>query len=59
MKQTIVVFNCMPDIYLYEEDCGYIPHPPYKSYDSLKEAIEENPTSKIHRYPSKNPKYEF
>jgi hypothetical protein len=59
MKQKIVVFNCIPDIYLFEEGCGYKPHPPYKSYDSLKEAIKENPTSKIHRYPSKNIEHEF
>jgi hypothetical protein len=59
MKQKIVVFNGMPDIYLYEEGCGYIPRPPYKSYDSLKEAIKENPTSKVHRYPSKNIEHEF
>ena len=59
MKQKIVVFNCMPDIYIYEEDCGYKPNPPYKSYDSLKEAIKENPTSNVHRYPSKTLTNEF
>jgi hypothetical protein len=59
MKQKIIVFDCIPGIYIYEESCGYIPSPPYKSYDSLKEAIEENPTAIINRYPSKNKKYEF
>ncbi len=59
MKQRIVIFNDIPDIYLYEDECGYEPKGGFKEYDSLKEAIKENPTSKIHRYPSKNIEHEF
>jgi len=59
MTQEIIVFDCTPDIYIYEEDCGYKPNPPYKKYGNLKEAIESNPKSKILRYPSKNLKHDF
>lgn len=59
MKQRIIIFNDVPDIYLYEEKCGYEPKEGFKEYDSLKEAIQDSPRSKIHRYPSKNIEYEF
>lgn len=59
MIQRVVIFNDVPDIYLYEEGCGYEPKGYFKEYDSLKEAIKDSPRSKIHRYPTKNTKYEF
>lgn len=72
MKQRIVTFDDRkvelydelklkdaPDIYIYEEDCGYEPKGVFVEYDTLKEAIHENPRSRISRYPSKNPNYEF
>jgi hypothetical protein len=72
MKQRIVTFDDRklelyhelelkdaPDIYIYEDECGYEPQGVFTEYDSLKEAIKENPTSKIHRYPSKNIENEF
>jgi hypothetical protein len=59
MKQRIIICNDVPDIYLYEQDCGYEPKGGYKEYDSLKEAIKDSPRSKIHRYPSKDIYNEF
>jgi hypothetical protein len=59
MKQRIIIFSNIPDIYLYEDGCGYTPKGRFEEYDSLKEAIQENPTSKILRYPSKNIEHEF
>jgi hypothetical protein len=48
-----------PNIYIYEDECGFEPKGDFIEYESLKEAIKENPLSKVSRYPSKNPKYEF
>jgi len=59
MKQQIIIFNNVLDIYIYEDNCGYIPKGGFKEYNSLKEAIKDSPRSKIHRYPSKNINYEF
>jgi hypothetical protein len=72
MKQRIVTFDDRevelydelelkdaPDIYIYDEDCGYEPKGVFTEYDSLKEAMKENPRSRVSRFPSKNPKYEF
>lgn len=72
MKQRIVIFDDRkvelydelelkdaPDIYIYEEDCGYEPKGVFVEYESLKEVIKENPRSRISRYPSKNIKHEF
>ena len=44
---------------IYEDECGYEPQGVFTEYESLKEAMKENPRSRISRYPSKNPKYEF
>jgi len=59
MKQRVVIFNDVPDIYLYEDECGYEPKGYFKEYESLKEAMKDSPRSKIHRYPTKNTDYEF
>ena len=72
MKQRIVTFDDRtvelydelelkdaPDIYIYEDECGYEPQGVFTEYNSLKEAMEENPRSRVSRYPSKNTKYEF
>lgn len=72
MKQQVVTFDDRtvelydelelkdaPDIYIYEDECGYEPKGIFTEYDSLKHAIKENPRSRISRYPSKNTKYEF
>lgn len=72
MKQRVVTFDDRkvelydelelkdaPDIYIYEEGCGYEPKGVFTEYNSLKFAMEENPKSRISRYPSKNNKYEF
>ena len=72
MKQRVVTFDDRtvelydelelkdaPDIYIYEDECGYEPQGVFTEYDSLKEAIHENPRSRVSRYPSKNMKYEF
>ena len=72
MKQRVVTFDDRtvelydelelkdaPDIYIYEDECGYEPQGVFTEYDSLKEAMEENPRSRVSRYPSKNPNYEF
>jgi hypothetical protein len=72
MKQRVVTFDDRtvelydelelkdaPDIYIYEDGCGYKPKGVFTEYESLKEAIKENPTSKVHRYPSKNIEHEF
>ena len=69
MKQRIVTFDDRklelydklelkdaPDIYIYEDECGYEPQGVFTEYDSLKEAMEENPRSRVSRYPSKNTK---
>jgi hypothetical protein len=55
----VIIFNNIPDIYLYEDECGYEPKGGFKEYDSLKEAIKDSPRSKIHRYPTKNTDHEF
>jgi hypothetical protein len=72
MKQRVVTFDDRklelydklelkdaPDIYIYEDECGHEPQGVFTEYDSLKEAMDENPRSKVSRYPSKNTKYEF
>ncbi len=59
MKQRIIVPNFQSVIYIYEEDCGYVPHTPFEEFESLKEARKEYPSLSVCRYPSKNPKYEF
>jgi hypothetical protein len=72
MKQQVVTFDDRtvelynelelkdsPDIYIYEDECGYEPQGVFTEYDSLKHAMKENPTSRISRYPSKNIKNEF
>jgi hypothetical protein len=72
MKQRIITFDDrkvelydelemkdVPDIYIYEEDCGYEPKGNFIEHESLKEAMKDNPRSKVSRYPSKNLKYEF
>jgi len=72
MKQRVVTFDDRtvelydelelkdaPDIYIYEDECGYEPQGVFTEYDSLKEAMKENPRSRVSRYPSKNTKYEF
>jgi hypothetical protein len=72
MKQRIITFDDRtvelydelklkdaPDIYIYEDECGFEPQGVFIEYDSLKKAMKENPRSRISRYPSKNLKYEF
>lgn len=72
MKQRVVTFDDRtielydelelkdtPDIYIYEDECGYEPIGVFTEYESLKEAMKENPRSRISRYPSNNNKYEF
>ena len=72
MKQRVIIFDDKtielydelelkdaPDIYIYEDECGYEPQGVFTEYESLKEAINENLRSRISRYPSKNIKYEF
>jgi len=72
MKQRVVTFDDrklelydklelkdVPDIYIYEDECGYEPQGVFTEYDSLKEAIKENPRSRISRYPTKNTDNEF
>ena len=72
MKQRIITFDDRevelydelelkdaPDIYIYEEECEYEPKGVFTEYESLKEAMKENPRSRVSRYPSKNIKYEF
>jgi hypothetical protein len=72
MKQRIITFDDReielydelelkdaPDIYIYEEGCEYEPKGVFTEYESLKEAMKENPRSRVSRYPSKNIKYEF
>ena len=72
MKQRVVTFDDRtvelydelelkdaPDIYIYEDECGYEPQGVFIEYESLKEAIQENPRSRISRYPTKNIEYEF
>lgn len=48
-----------PNIYIYEDECGFEPKGDFIEYGSLKKAIKENPLSQVSRYPSKNKKYEF
>lgn len=48
-----------PNIYIYEDECGFEPKGDFIEYGSLKEAMKENPLSQVSRYPSKNKKYEF
>lgn len=72
MKQRVVTFDDRtvelydelelkdaPDIYIYEDECGYEPEGVFTEYDSLKHAMKENPRSRISRYPSKNIEHEF
>jgi hypothetical protein len=72
MKQRVITFDDRkielydelelkdaPDIYIYEDECGYEPKGNFVEYDSLKHAMKENPRSRISRYPSKNIKHEF
>jgi hypothetical protein len=72
MKQRVVTFDDRtvelydelelkdaPDIYIYEDECGYEPQGVFTEYESLKEAMKENPRSRISRYPTKNIEYEF
>jgi hypothetical protein len=72
MKQRVVTFDDRtvelydelelkdaPDIYIYEDESGYEPQGVFTEYESLKEAVKENPRSRISRYPSKNIKHEF
>lgn len=48
-----------PNIYIYEDECGFEPKGDFIEYRSLKKAMKENPLSQVSRYPSKNKKYEF
>ena len=72
MKQRIITFDNRtvtlydelelkdaPDIYIYEDECGYEPQGVFIEYESLIHAMKENPRSRISRYPSKNIYNEF
>jgi hypothetical protein len=72
MKQRVITFDDRtvelydelelkdaPDIYIYEDGCGYEPTGVFTEYESLKEAMKENRRSRISRYPSKNINNEF